>query len=69
MNKDNRLVFGQNDIRLPGEPFVMQAEAVSSAMQLRPDQLFWLRILRANARHHLAAFLSGYNVSHVQSRT
>ena len=48
-------VSAEDNIRCPGERFVMKAKAKAANMKPAADQKFWLRVLATNCRHVAAA--------------
>lgn len=51
MNKDNGFILRQNNIRLAGELFVMEPEAVAHTMQERAHQLLRPGVLALDMGH------------------
>ncbi len=52
VDKHDRLVFSQNQVRGAGQFLVVQPEAKPQAMQGRTYPLFWLRIETSDSSHH-----------------
>ena len=55
MNKNNRVIFWQDDIGLSWQGAHMQTIAESASMQEAPNKHLWFRILVSNAAHHLTS--------------
>lgn len=51
MHEDHDLASWENQIRLPGKTFRVQAIAQTRRVQRAPHAKFWLRVLTTNKRH------------------
>jgi hypothetical protein len=51
VDEDDRPVFREDDIRVAGQVFAMQAEAIPQPVQQAPDDEFRLRVPAADTRH------------------
>ena len=64
VHEDAGAVFGQHDVRSPGQCADAFAESVSPMPQFTPDSLFWACVLRMYARHTLVALIGCHAVRH-----
>ena len=64
VHEDAGMVFGQHDVRRPGQCADAFAESVSPMPQFTPDSLFWACVLRMYARHTLVALIGCHAVRH-----
>ena len=64
VDEDAGAVFGQHDVRSPGQCADAFAESVSPMPQFTPDSLFWACVLRMYARHTLVALIGCHAVRH-----
>lgn len=64
VHEDAGAVFGQHDVRRPGQCADAFAESVSPMPQFTPDSLFWACVLRMYACHTLVALIGCHAVRH-----
>lgn len=64
VHEDAGTVFGQHDVRRPGQCADAFAEPVSTMPQFTPDRLFGAGVLRMYARHTLVALIGCHAVRH-----
>lgn len=64
VHEDAGAVFGQHDVRSPGQCADAFAESVSPMPQFTPDSLFWACVLRMYARHTFVALIGCHAVRH-----
>lgn len=64
VHEDARAVFGQDDVRCPGQCADTFAEPVSPLPQFTPDYLFGSCVLRVYAGHAIVALFGCHAVRH-----
>ena len=64
VHEDARAVFGQDDVRSPGQCADTFAEPVSTMPQFTPDCLFGSCVLRVYAGHAIVALFGCHAVRH-----
>lgn len=53
--KNDRTVFGKDEVRVSGQSPIVNPKAEAPSMKAAAQDQFRLRVLPANARHHPAA--------------
>jgi hypothetical protein len=62
VNEDDRFPFGEYEVRLSGQPFVVQAEPQAQPMEDPPDDVFRASVLSPDLPHDFGAALLGEHV-------
>lgn len=68
VDKNDGMVSGQHNIRLPRQVFRMKPKTKAGSMEQTSDEDFRLGVCPADAGHHPAAGFGRNSVSHVRLR-